>query len=271
MDYQQYLPLVKDTIIEAGKEIMKIYRGEIKVEQKEDKSPITQADVLANTIISQQLESTGIPILSEESEEDANRFDSDAVWIIDPIDGTKGFINKDGEFAIQIGLTYHGIPVLGVVYMPAFDKLYYALRGEGAVVEEGGVPRKLEVDKKASFENAHIFMSKNHVTQEMIDFAKSIGIEEIHHCGGIGVKFSLIAEGKSHMDFKLEGYCSEWDLCAPQIILEEAGGYVYDTYGNQLEYNTNHTKIANGYIATTIEDKEKILQHIMDFRKTKNN
>ncbi len=267
MDYEKHLPLILDAIKDAGNQIMEIYRSEITVETKKDNSPVTQADLLANNILTKYLTPTGISILSEESEDTSSRENEDYVWILDPIDGTKGFINRDGEFAIQVGLAYRGEPVLGAVYSPARDKLYYAVKDKGAFLIEGGEEKKLNVSYKEDFNNAHLFMSKNHVTPEMIEFAKELGFKEVGHCGGIGVKFGLIAEGVSDLDFKLGGYCSEWDLCAPQIILEEAGGFVYDTYGNPLRYNTEHTKISNGYIATTIKNKEEILKHIMSFRK----
>lgn len=268
MGHKQYFSLAYDAIKQAGEEIMKIYKGDIELEHKQDNSPVTKADKTANTVITKYLTKTQIPILSEETDDDnEKRKNSNYLWVIDPIDGTKGFINQDGEFAIQIGLTYLGSPVMGLAYAPAKDKLYYALKGEGTILEENGISTKLQVTNKHSFDNAHIFMSKNHVTQEMIDFAKELGFREIGHCGGIGIKFGMIAEGHSDLDFKLGGYCSEWDLCAPQIILEEAGGFVYDTYGNELRYNTPHAKISNGYIATALTNKEEILQHILLLRK----
>lgn len=267
MEHEKYLPLVLDAIKDAGKQIMEIYHSTITVETKKDNSPVTQADLLSNKILTQYLKTTNISILSEESEDLSSRENEEYVWIIDPIDGTRGFINRDGEFAIQIGLAYKGTPVLGAVYSPARDKLYYAIKDKGSFLIENGVEKKLQVTHKDNFDNAHVFMSKNHVTPEMIDFAKELGFKEVGHCGGIGVKFGLIAEGVSDLDFKLGGYCAEWDLCAPQIIIEEAGGFVYDTYGNPLRYNTHHTKISNGYIATTLTNKEEILKHIMSFRK----
>ena len=257
-----------DAARSAGEEVMKIYHESYDIYTKKDESPVTKADLLANSIINDILSKTNFPILSEESEDDESRLESNCVWVVDPIDGTKGFINKDGDFAIQIGLVVDEEPVIGVVYLPVFDKMYYAIKGRGAYLLDGkgeDSKKRLYVKYEDSLEDSVIFVSKNHYSEEMKELIEDLKVKEVHHVGGVGVKLGLISEGKSVMDFKLTSQCSEWDLCGPQCILEEAGGYVYDVYGNPIHYNKRVPRISSGYVATSFTKKTELLQHLSPF------
>ena len=115
-----------DTIIEAGERVREIYESDFEVGKKDDDSPITKADLESNKIIRAALEKTGIPILSEEDVDDKSRLNSDKIWIVDPLDGTTDFVNRTGEFTIMIGLVENHVPVMGLIYWPTKQKLYYA-------------------------------------------------------------------------------------------------------------------------------------------------
>ena len=123
---------VIDTIIEAGDRVREIYESDFEVSKKDDNSPITKADLESNKIIRAALEKTGIPILSEEDVDDKSRLNSDKIWIVDPLDGTTDFVNRTGEFTIMVGLVENHVPVMGLIYWPTKQKLYYAERGMGA-------------------------------------------------------------------------------------------------------------------------------------------
>ncbi|MDD3645893.1 MAG: 3'(2'),5'-bisphosphate nucleotidase CysQ [Candidatus Gracilibacteria bacterium] len=249
--------IAKKIVLVAGKEIMKIYEGDFDVEIKEDNSPITIADKKANEIILKELENTYIPVLSEEKKDSLNRLDSEYLWVVDPIDGTKDFINKTGEFSIMIGLVKNGKPIMGVVYAPAKNKLYYAQAGKGSFLEENGETIKLEINKK----NHKILISRNHTTDKEFKLIEELNLEAIA-CGSIGVKFGLIAEGKAGNYLNLSNKLKEWDLVAPQIILEEAGGKVTDTLGNCITYNTKQVNLENGCIGTNKTNHQLILDKL---------
>lgn len=238
------LETVKTAVLEAGKEIMKLYKWEFDIEIKWDNSPVTTADTLANTILISHLEKTEHPILSEEKKDNKSRLDSRYVWIIDPIDGTKDFINKTWEFALMVGLIKDWIPILWVVYAPAKEKLYWAEKWKGSFLEEHEKTKRLQVQ-----ESNIILISRNHTTQIELDVIEKLWLSSLP-CWSIGVKFWLIAEGKAGSYLNLSNKLKQWDSCAPQLILEEAGGKVTDTLWNPIIYNTKTTSLEDGCIGT---------------------
>src|SRR6056297_3572822 len=127
---------LKEEIKKVGAEIMKLYEKDFEIKDKADSSPVTKADLLSNKLLVEILEKTNIPILSEEIKDNPERLSSDKLWIIDPLDGTKDFIQKTDEFSIMVALVEKGEPVLGIVYAPALGKIYYAEKNKGAYVEE---------------------------------------------------------------------------------------------------------------------------------------
>ena len=126
------LDSIMDAMIEAGEKIREIYETDFEVNNKDDDSPITKADLESNKILRAALEKTGIPILSEEDADDKTRLDSENVWIVDPLDGTQDFVNRTGEFTILVGLVENHIPIMGLVYLPIKRLLYFAEEGMGA-------------------------------------------------------------------------------------------------------------------------------------------
>ena len=127
----QRLEEIIDAIILAGEVVREIYQSDFEVNKKDDNSPITKADLESNKIIKSYLEKTGIPILSEEDMDDKSRLTSKNVWIVDPLDGTTDFVNRTGEFTIMIGLVENHVPIMGLIYWPIKEKLYFAERGFG--------------------------------------------------------------------------------------------------------------------------------------------
>lgn len=243
---------------EAGAAILKRYALEIIKEDKiglDDRSePVTEADREASRIIVAGL-SARFPndaILSEEeTDESESRLARDRVWIIDPIDGTWGFIKKDGDFAVQIGLAEGGKAVVGVVYLPAHDKLYYASSGNGAfVVEKGGEPERLHVSQNADFSDMNIAVSRNHRSPKMWKIVEVLGLKKEIERGSVGVKMGMIAERECDLYIHLSHRTKFWDTCGPQIILEEAGGKVTDLFGDEFRYNIGNVLNLNGILAS---------------------
>ena len=155
---------VMDAIIRAGEKIQDIYNTDFEVNIKDDDSPITKADLESNKILRSVLEISGIPILSEEDVDDKTRLGSEKVWIVDPLDGTSDFVNRTGEFTIMVGLVQNHIPVMGLIYWPINQKLYYAEKGMGAFCYNSGIWDKISVRENRDLENCLALVSRHHLS-----------------------------------------------------------------------------------------------------------
>lgn len=256
------LEIVKTAVQEAGEAILDIYESELEVNYKDDKSPVTSADLKAEAILFERLKNFGYPFLSEESVDDLGRLNAKRVWIIDPLDGTKDFIQKTGDFSIIVGLVEDGKPVLGVIYKPVGAKLYYAVRGEGAYLVEKGQTRRLQVSKETDFEKFRMCVSRNHILPLEKKLSKKLGIKDLITSGSAGLKAALIAEGKSDLYINSSNKTSEWDVCAGEVIIKEAGGILVDLKGREIVYNKRHVKNMDGYIFCNNQNLNLLLEQL---------
>jgi 3'(2'), 5'-bisphosphate nucleotidase len=243
----------------AGEAAMHFY-GTADSAAKSDGSPVSQADHAANHVIVERLRAD-FPedaILSEESRDSAERLSAARVWIVDPLDGTKEFLACNGEFSIMIGLVENGEPVLGVVYLADGDVLFGAIRGEGAWVEQGGTRTPLS---REDLDGAPLRLvgSRSHSDPLLSAMQEQLGITDVAPCGSVGVKCSRIATGQRDLYVHPVPYLKEWDTCAPEIILREAGGWVSDCYGNPLEYNKPDPRQPHGIVAAAPGCRERVL------------
>lgn len=252
----------------AGGVIMEFYALEIVAEEKYGvdnfSEPVTIADRTASKIIVERL-AEAFPddaILSEEETDDTkNRVSKDSVWIIDPLDGTRGFVNKDGDFAVQIGLAEKGEAVLGVVFAPNQNKLFYASKNNGAfVIEDDKSPRRLKVSELTDFEKMNIAVSRNHRSPKMSEILKEFRFSREIQRGSVGIKVGLIAEQAADLYIHLSPRTKFWDTCAPQIILEEAGGKMTDLFGEKIRYDLKDVQNHNGIISSNGAAHDQILQ-----------
>lgn len=242
---------VKSVLFRAGEKILSFYDRGYHSSEKEDSSPVTDADIGSNEVLTDGLRKYGFPILSEESADNAERLYSDKVWIIDPLDGTLDFIQKTGEFSILVGLAEKGKPVLGFVLLPSEGILYYAEKGNGAFVQKNGEqPVLLSVSKTSSPRESVMITSRNHLSDDVIALAERVGVKTMKKCGSNGVKLGQIAEGKADFFVNTTNKMGEWDLCGPQVILEEAGGMVSDVLGGEIVYNKPEPKLPHGIFAS---------------------
>jgi 3'(2'), 5'-bisphosphate nucleotidase len=225
--------------------------GTVTAEEKAGGSPVTAADHAANAVILEALREAfpGEAILSEESRDDRSRLDASRVWVVDPLDGTKEFLAENGEFSVMIGLVENGTPVLGVVYRPDGDTLYRACDGEGAYVERSGRTDRLE-PKPADAGALRMVGSRSHGDPLIDRMRDALGISDVRPSGSVGIKCALIAEGQRDLYVHPVPYLKEWDTCAPEIILREAGGEVTDCLGSPLRYNKEDTRQPHGILAT---------------------
>ena len=242
----------------AGINILEHYSKDIISENKigldNHSEPVTAADRESSQIIVEGLAKTfpADAILSEEeTDEIERRLSRDRVWIIDPIDGTAGFIKKDGDFAVQIGLAERGVAILGVVYLPAKNILYYAKRGEGSFrIVNGGQAVRLQVSGKTNFRDMDLAVSRNHRSPRMSQIVRDMGLQKEVSRGSVGVKVGLIAEQICDLYIHLSPRTKFWDTCGPQVILEEAGGQLTDLFGTSIRYDRGNVQNLNGILAS---------------------
>ncbi len=230
--------------INAGNAILEIYKQDFTVELKSDDSPLTLADKTANEIIINGLKTinNSIPIISEENKliDFSERKNWTKCWIVDPLDGTKEFIKKNGEFTVNIALVEYGIPVLGVVHVPAQNITYYAEKNKGSYKIENGNSTQLKIRRLAEDGVLKIVGSRSHQTPELLAYVeqqktKFANVEFV--AAGSSLKFCLLAEGKADVYPRL-GPTMEWDTCAGQIVATEAGAEVLRFDNNEpLLYN----------------------------------
>jgi 3'(2'), 5'-bisphosphate nucleotidase len=224
----------------AGQEILTVYARDFSVERKADRSPLTEADMAAHHIIMAGLRALtpGVPILSEEEAAIpyAERRRWQSYWLVDPLDGTREFIKRNGEFTVNIALIEDHQAVMGVIYVPVSGVCYYAARGAGAYREEPGAVS--QTIRARSWQGGHITVagSRSHNDQRFDRFLAQFDDHTIISMGS-SLKSCLVAEGRADIYVRL-GPTSEWDTAAAQCIVEEAGGHLLDTNMQPLRYNT---------------------------------
>lgn len=243
MNYNDTLPKVIEIARAAGAAILEIYHQAegVEIERKADDSPLTIADKTANDIICEGLKKLPLqyPIISEENKTIPyeERKDYDYCWLVDPLDGTKEFIKRNGEFTVNIALIHQNRSVMGVVYAPVMDEMYWASNGEGAFMEKNGAVTQLQMDSfQMEDQGLKLVCSRSHLNEATEDFVNRFSKPELVATGS-SLKFLIIASGKAHVYPRLAP-TMEWDTGAAQIILEEAGGSVINESTNSpLEYN----------------------------------
>ncbi len=234
---QQVLPIAQ----KAGELILEIYKkDDFQIEQKNDDSPVTIADKTSNDFICAALEklTPNIPIVSEERpvEDFSVRSKYDYYWLIDPLDGTKEFINRNGDFTVNIALIHGKNTVLGVVFVPVQNKKYWAAKGQGAWEIENDNSKQLLADTfKMSQSGLAIAVTRSHFNQETANYIGEFAFPRLIAVGS-SLKIIMVARGEAHLHPRF-GSTMEWDTAAPQIILEEAGGKILKHDGSAFEYN----------------------------------
>ncbi|HVF51169.1 MAG TPA: 3'(2'),5'-bisphosphate nucleotidase CysQ [Pyrinomonadaceae bacterium] len=253
-NYERELRVCVELARAAGAAALEFYGGPLEVEHKGSlDEPVTQADRVANELIVRGLRAAfpGDGILAEESVDTARRLTLERVWMVDPLDGTKGFIAGSGDFAVQIGLALAGESVLGVLYQPVPDLLHYAARGAGAwVVRPELAPERLQVSGETELQRMRLAASRAHRSRRLDAVVRALGIKEEVRRDSVGVKVGLIAERQCHLYIHLSTGTKHWDTCAPEAILREAGGMMTDIWGRPLRYNTPDIINRDGIVAT---------------------
>ncbi len=274
--YERELRVVIELARGAGKEALRYYGTALHVEHKGNiNEPVTEADYAANDLIMRGLreEFPEDGFLSEESVDSDRRLTLSRVWMIDPLDGTRGFISGSGDFAVQIGLTVEGECVLGVVYQPAQEVMQWASRGGGAWSMRDGETKRLRVSDESDLERVRLAASRSHRSPRMDQAVRALGIKNEVQCNSVGVKISLIVEQQCDLYVHLSAGTNDWDTCAPEAILREAGGRMTDIFGEPLTYNLPDAQHRNGIVAsnTTVHDQviQKLAPLLVEFERTR--
>jgi len=249
--FSSLLPKLISLTYEAGEAIMALHNDNIGFIVKSDNTPLTQADKISHNLITGTLKkiTPDVPILSEESKNIplSVRKDWNAYWLIDPLDGTRDFLDGTQEFCISIAYVVKNYPVFGLIYSP-FNKIhYYRLPGQTSIKLIDGICYKLRTQKPKRWENIVIgrHSTKNKQLQKHLRSKTNFEIFRL----GSALKFCSIAEGRNHYYPKF-GRCSEWDTAAGVCILEGAGGKVVDFQNQPLRYNTREDNLSSTFVAS---------------------
>ena len=249
MDFRKELEVAKKAAMLAGKKIMEIYEsGDFDVEHKSDDSPLTKADKAANKIIVEMIKEV-FPkhaILSEEEKDNLERLQNDLCFVIDPLDGTKEFVKRNGQFTVNIALSYKGKSVMGVICVPVTGELYYAILGNGSYLEKDGKVIKLQVlktDKRHS--DLRVVMSNSHGCKEMEELLDKHQLKNFVKVGS-SLKGCMIARGEADVYYR-HNPTMEWDTAAMQCIVEEAGGIFRQMDDTEMFYNRENSLNDKGF------------------------
>jgi 3'(2'), 5'-bisphosphate nucleotidase len=267
--YERELRVALRLAREAGVVILEGYDGPVRVERKVDADdyvePVTATDRAANELIVSGIKKA-FPddgILAEESVDTERRLSKRRVWMIDPLDGTNGFIARDGDFAVQIGLAVAGRSVLGVVYQPLPDVLYHATDGSGTWMERRGESaERLLVSGESDLRRMRLAASRSHRSPRMNLVVEALEIKEEVNRGSVGVKVGLIVERQCDLYVHLSPRTKQWDTCAPEIVLREAGGRLTDLFGQPLGYNSPEVQNRNGIVASNGAAHDSIIERL---------
>lgn len=255
--YERELQIVEQAVRQAGKEIVRIARDGFDTTYKDEqtKDPLTTADLAANTILRTQI-SQAFPNdawLSEESADDMSRCEAARVWIVDPIDGTREFVEGVPEFAISVALVENGTPVVGVIYNPMTDEYFQAAKGQGTT--RNGV--RTSVTARVALRISVLGSRSEIKRREFEPFQDMLDVTAV---GSVAYKLAKISAGDADATFSLTPK-NEWDIAAGVILVSEAGGYVVDKDRKPFVFNRPDTLVP-GVIATSMACKDALIQQI---------
>jgi 3'(2'), 5'-bisphosphate nucleotidase len=249
---------------QAGEIIKTFYQVPPTVRWKDPTEPVTEADRAANAFLVKQIGQI-FPedgILAEESKDDLTRLEKSRVWMVDPMDGTMEFIARNGQFCIMVGLVIDQYPVVGAVYQPVDDILYAAASGLGAYVEEFGERRPLTVSSEAEMARLRPVVSRSHRPPLLDTLLQGLGTQREKVIGSAGLKMAALARGQAEFYLHPSAGTKEWDTCAPEVVLREAGGIVTDCWNRPLRYNQRDVRRCYGLLATNTAAHECLVQSI---------
>ena len=257
LNLEKLLEPVVALAIEAGDAILAVYATDFDVQSKSDESPLTLADLASQQRIAAGLKALtpAIPIISEEDglPDFAQRAQWRRYWLIDPLDGTKEFVSRNGEFTVNIALIEDNRPVFGVVHVPVQEKTYLGCRGRGSELREAGRVTAITVAQRSQVP-VRVVGSRSHRGSSLDTFLDKLGEHDMVPMGS-SLKFCIVAEGNADVYPRL-GPTSEWDTAAAQAVVEQAGGQVLELDGKPLFYNKKEDILNPWFVVTGPNDHD---------------
>ncbi|MCK5688763.1 3'(2'),5'-bisphosphate nucleotidase CysQ [Myxococcota bacterium] len=252
--YSKELETARELAHRAGQAIMDYYDRDFAIDYKDsaNSDPVTEADKHANEIIVTGLRKA-FPddgILAEESPPNESRWTKERLWCVDPLDGTREFIDHNGMFVVMIGLAIKGEARFGVVYQPTENRLFWGT-GTSAFIEDKDGTRPLQLSSKENTEESTMVVSRSHRSSSVTEVADRLGVKNEKPMGSVGLKVAAIASGEAEIYLSMSNRTHEWDACAPEAIIRAAGGLMTDTLGQPLRYNKKTTETPRGMLATS--------------------
>jgi len=246
------LQLVREIAFAAGEIVLEHYTEDVEITWKSPGNPVTAADHAANEFILEKLQQqfSGEAVLSEETRDDMSRLGKDLIWVVDPLDGTKEFIKRNGEFSIMIGLVESGRPVLGAVCQPTTKTVYFGAVAMGAWSSSPSGVHALRVSNKTKSSELRMVASRSHFDERIERVRKRLGIGTLLRSGSVGLKCGLIARGECEVYVHPSTRVSMWDSCGPAAMLVAAGGVMTDLKGDPLDYSGVDVRHRHGLLAT---------------------
>lgn len=251
----EILKLMIEASFKASEKIIEIYQTNFHVDFKSDASPVTSADIESNKIISSILSKTNIKILSEEIQDDLSRLNEEKLFILDPLDGTQDFVNKDDTFGINLAYVIKGKPIIGIIALPIEKSIIYAIKDKGCYKLKNNKTTKLHVSSR---DDKLIYLaSKTHnIEKEINVYKNNPHIKKVIHSGAC-TKAYLLASGKADISIRLTDMTKEWDVVSSDIIVRESGGFFSTTKHKQFTYNKKDVINHDGYIMVNNKDNLK--------------
>ena len=276
MKYETEKEAAIDAARKASSIILAIYREDFKVQLKQPNDPVTDADKHANAVIVQQL-SSAFPddgIVAEESvpspEQLSDQLVRKRIWFVDPLDGTKEFIARNGEFAVMIGLVTGNRPVLGVVAIPTLSETVVGVIGEGAwIMDSEGNTQPVRVSARENVSECMTLVSRSHMSPAADRLCNALQSAGRIPCGSVGVKIARIVRQQAdiYVNPPKRGGSKLWDACAPDAVLTAAGGTVSDFSGKPINYTSTDLDLSKGYVATNGMIHNEVLRKIHYFNR----
>ena len=256
VDYTRELDAAERAARLGGAAILRHYQrgADVRIDIKPDQSPVTEADIEANGVIVDSLRAA-FPddgILSEELPDGEQRFGKRRVWIIDPLDGTRDFVARTDQFCVHVGLAVDGVAVVGAVFQPVAGRLYSARAGSGAHVDDGDgkPPAVLRASRVADIAEMRVGVSRLNATGRLGACLAATGLGGRAVAMGASVKYNALARGELDLVINLSPGEQEWDTCAPEVVIREAGGTITDGDGRPFRYNQRDTAHRRGSLAS---------------------
>lgn len=250
----------------AAKILLEVYATDFDVAFKDGNSPVTVADTRANAYIVDELRKRfpGDGIVAEENKDHGDALQKERCWFVDPLDGTKEFISKNGEFAVMIGLAIGGESKLGVVLQPAKNKLYEGVVGHGAKLSSSAGVQELRVSDKADPAALSLVVSRSHRDKSTDEVVRRLGIQNEFRSGSVGLKIGIISEQLADLYVHASDKASKWDACGPEAVVRAAGGRFSDLTGKPFDYRETDLRTSRGILACNAAAYDAVLPTVRD-------